>query len=592
MTEHRLTILACIVLALATFAVYGEVGSHQFIHFDDGAYVFDNPVVRAGLTLNGVKWAFTTLYAGYWMPLTWLSHMLDCQLFGLSPGGPHLTNLLFHIANTLILFLWLLRATRTPGPAFLVAALFAWHPLHVESVAWVAERKDVLSTFFWLLTMWAYLWYVERPAVGRYLLIILCFGLGLMAKPMLVTLPLALLLLDYWPLRRWTPGRQVILREGGRGHGPLPPPSNSLPQPPKSGLLSIGLGRLIWEKAILLVLAVLVGIVTVYAQKSSGALARLGEVPLSERVATALVAYVWYPLKMLWPSRLAVLYPHPLDTLPLWQVLGAGLILALISILIIRLRRRYPYLLVGWLWYLGTLLPVIGLVQVGDQAWADRFTYVPLIGLFILCAWGTREITAGWPGARVVRPLGAGLILAALLVVTFFQVRLWRDSITLLEHTLNVTGDNYLIQHNLGVALAARGQRKQAAAHFLEALRLNPANARAQNRRGEDLVAQGKIAEGIARFQRAVKLKPDLVEAYNNLGLAYASQGRLDQALAMFRQAIALDQNFAAAYKNLGMALACQGKTQEAREMLGKAVQINPEDPEAKRILLDLKDLK
>lgn len=566
MTEHRLTILACIVLALATFAVYGEVGSHRFIHFDDGAYVFDNQVVRAGLTLNGVKWAFTTLYAGYWMPLTWLSHMLDCQLFGLSAGGPHLSNLLFHIANTLLLFLWLLRATRTPGPAFLVAALFAWHPLHVESVAWVAERKDVLSTFFWLLTMWAYLWYVERPAGGRYFLVLLCFGLGLMVKPMLVTLPLALLLLDYWPLHRWTPNQQdekTFTRVTG--------------------------GRLVLEKVPLLILSLLCSAVTVYAQKTSGALARLGEIPLTERVATALVAYVWYPLKMLWPSRLAVLYPHPLDTFPLWQVLGAGLILVLISILIIRLRRSYPYLLVGWLWYLGTLLPVIGLVQVGDQAWADRFTYVPLIGLFILSVWGAREVTALLPGARGLRPLGAVIILAALLVVTFFQVRLWRDSITLFEHTLSVTGDNYLIQHNLGVALAARGQREQAAAHFLEALRLNPANARAQNRRGEDLVAQGKIDAGIARFQRAVKLKPDLVEAYNNLGLAYASQGRMDQALAMFRQAIALDRNFAAAYKNLAMALMCQGKNKEAGEMLENAARLKPDDLETKRLLQELK---
>ncbi|MHB8068565.1 MAG: tetratricopeptide repeat protein [Desulfobaccales bacterium] len=581
MTGRQWKIIACIVLALATFAVYGEVGSHRFIHFDDGAYVFDNPVVREGLTLNGVKWAFTTLYAGYWMPLTWLSHMLDCQIFGLSAGGHHLTNLLFHIANALLLFLWLLRATRAPGPAFLVAALFAWHPLHVESVAWVAERKDVLSTFFWLLTMWAYLWYVERPAAGRYLLILLCFGLGLMAKPMLVTLPLALLLLDYWPLNRWTPGlhrsfSDSALRESYRDRWPR--------------LSSLG-GRLVLEKVPLLILSLLCSVVTIFAQRTSGALARLGEVPLSERVATALAAYVWYPLKMLWPSRLAVLYPHPLDSIPLWQELGAGLLLALTSLLLLRLGRRYPYLLVGWLWYLGTLLPVIGLVQVGDQAWADRFTYVPLLGLFIIFAWGAREVTAGWPGARILRPGGAGLILAALLAVTFFQVRLWRDSITLFEHTLSVTADNYLIQHNLGVALAARDQREQAARHFTEALRLNPANARAQNRRGEDLVAQGRIAEGIARFQTAVKLKPDFLEAYNNLGLAYASQGRMDQAIAMFHQAITLDPNFAAAYKNLGLALACQGRKQEARKMLEKAVQINPNDPEAKKFLLDLKTL-
>jgi hypothetical protein len=329
------------VLVLATFAAFAEIGSHQFIHFDDEAYVVKNPEVRQGLTLQGFRWAFTTLYAGYWMPLTWLSHMWDCQIFGLSPGGPHLTNLLFHLANTLLLFLWLVRATRAPGPAFLVAALFAWHPLHVESVAWVAERKDVLSAFFWLLTMWAYLWYVERPAWGRYFLILLCFGLGLMAKPMLVTLPLALLLLDYWPLHRWAPGPQT---------GEIAP--------------RVSVKGLILEKVPLLVLSGLASLVTIYAQKKSGALAPLGELPLADRVATALVAYVWYPLKMFWPTRLAVLYPHPLDTTPFWQALGAGLILAFISLVIIRLRRRHPYLLVGWLWYLGTLVPVIGLVQV------------------------------------------------------------------------------------------------------------------------------------------------------------------------------------------------------------------------------------
>jgi predicted negative regulator of RcsB-dependent stress response len=568
-------IIACIFLVLATLAAYGQVGGHQFIHFDDNAYVFENPVVRQGLTLKGFGWACTTLYAGYWMPLTWLSHMLDCQIFGLSPGGHHLTNLFFHLANTLLLFLWLVRATRAPGPAFLVAALFAWHPLHVESVAWVAERKDVLSAFFWLLAMWAYLWYVERPGWGRYCLILLCFGLGLMAKPMLVTLPLALLLLDYWPLNRWASASEVALREKARDRWPR---LSSLCRP------------LIWEKMPLLVLSVLASLVTIYAQNKSGALARLGELPLADRVATALVAYVWYPLKMFWPTRLAVLYPHPLDTTPFWQTMGAVLILALISLVIIRLRRRHPYLLVGWLWYLGTLVPVIGLVQVGDQAWADRFTYLPLIGLFIIFAWGAREVTAGWPGARGWRALGAGIILAALLVCTFFQVRVWRDSITLFNHTLRVTADNPIIHHNLGVALAARGQREQAARQFFQALGLNPNNARALLRRGQDLVAQGKIAAGMARFQRALRLKPDFVPAYNNLGLAYASQGQMDRALAMFQKTIALDPNFAEGYKNLGLALACQGQKQEAREMLGKALRINPNNPEAQQILQDLKN--
>lgn len=558
MTPRAWQILACIVLVLATVAAFGEVRQHQFIQFDDVYYLTENPAVQEGLTPKSTIWAFTTTRAGNWTPLTWLSHVLDVQIFGLRPGGHHLTNLIFHVANTLLLFLWLLRATRALGPAFLVAALFAWHPLHVEPVAWVAARKDVLSTFFWLLTMWAYLGYGERPGWGRYGLALFCFTLGLMAKPMLVTLPLALLLLDYWPLGRWT----------------------------SSGSSARGL---ILEKLPLLALAAVFSIVTLYAQEQVGAVAPLGEISVSSRVATALVAYVWYPLKMFWPAGLAVLYPHPLDAIPLWQAVFAGLILALVSILAVWRTRRYPYLPVGWLWYLVTLAPVIGLVQVGNQAWADRYSYIPLIGLFILAAWGARDLTAGLPGARVLRPLGTGIILAALLILTIFQVRLWRDSVTLFEHTLRVTGDNPVIHHNLGVALAAQGQRDLAANHFLEALRLSPGNARARNRLGEELFAQGKIAEAAAKFHQAIKLKPDLAAAHNNLGRVYAHQGKMDKALARFQKAIDLDPNFAAAYKNLGMALATRGEKRKAMEMLVKAFEINPGDSEAHQILQDLK---
>jgi Flp pilus assembly protein TadD len=558
MTPRGWQILACICLVLVIWAAFGEVRNHQFIYFDDAYYLSENPAVREGLSRQGLIWAFTTFRAGNWTPLTWLSHMLDCQLFGLQPGGHHLTNLFFHIANTLLLFLWLTRATQALGPAFLAAALFAWHPLHVESVAWVAERKDVLSTFFWLLTMWAYLGYARRPSRGRYGLVLLCFILGLMAKPMLVTLPLVLLLLDYWPLGR-----------GGAGGSS-----------PKS---------LILEKLPLLVLAAVFGVVTLYAQKESGALALLGELPVNSRVATALVAYVWYLGKMFWPSGLAVLYPHPLDTIPLWQALGAALVLVIISLAVVWRGRRQPYLPVGWFWYLVTLAPVIGLVQVGNQAWADRYTYVPLIGLFIIAAWGARDLTAGLPGARVLRPLGAGIILAALLVCTMIQVHRWRNSVTLFEHTLAVTADNYVIQNNLGVALASQGKIKEAAPHFLEALRLNPNNARAQNRLGEELLAQGKIAAATAKFQRASKLKPDWAEPYNNLGRVDAYQGRMDQAVARFQKAVALDPNFAAAYKNLGFALASRGEKQKAVEILRKAVELDPGDLEAQNILHDLK---
>jgi len=556
MTPRAWHILACILLVLATFAAFGEVRNHQFIHFDDVYYLTENPAVQEGLTPKSIIWAFTTTRAGNWTPLTWLSHLLDVQIFGMHPGGHHLTNLLFHIANSLLLFLWLQRATRSLGPAFLVAALFAWHPLHVEPVAWVAARKDVLSTFFWLLTMWAYLRYGERPEWGRYFLVVLCFTLGLMAKPMLVTLPLVLLLLDYWPLDRWASGRDRSL---------------------------------ILEKLPLLALAAVFGMVTLYAQEKVGAVAPLGEIPLGSRIATALVAYVWYPLKMFWPTRLGILYPHPLEAIPLWQAPGAGLILTLVSILVAWRSRRYPYLLVGWLWYLITLLPVIGLVQVGNQAWADRYTYVPLIGLFIMLAWGARDLTASLPGARALRPLGAGLIFTALLILTIHQARYWRDSITLFEHTLAVTADNFVIHNNLGVALAKQGKTELAAPHLLEALRLDPFNARAQNKVGEELFAQGKMAEAAAKFQQASKLKPDWAEPYNNLGRVYAHDGQMDLAMAMFQKAIDLDLNFAPAYKNLGFALVSRGEKQKAVEMLTKAVELNPNDPEAHQILEDLK---
>lgn len=560
MTSRRRQILACIFLALVTFAAFGEIINHQFINFDDVYYLTENPAVREGLTSRSVLWACTTTRAGNWTPLIWLSHLLDVQIFGLRPGGHHLTNLLFHIVNTLLLFLWLQRATLASGPAFLVAALFAWHPLHVESVAWVAERKDVLSTFFWLLTLWAYLRYGERPGRGRYGLVLLWFTLGLMAKPMLVTLPFLLLLLDYWPLGRCRPGQ-------GAAKG------------------------LFLEKLPLLALAAVIGVITLYAQEKVGAVAPLREISLGSRLSTALAAYLWYPWKMFWPSGLAVLYPHPLDAIPPWQALGAGTLLALISSWTIWRSRRQPYLLVGWLWYLGTLAPVIGLVQVGNQAWADRYTYVPLIGLFIMAAWGARDLTAKLPGARILRPLGSGLVLTVLLVCTMSQVRHWRDSVSLFKHTLRVTGDNPVIQHNLGVALAKQGKRREAGPHLLAALRLDPDNPRSLNLRGEDLFAQGKVPEAEAKFLRAVRLKPDFTAAYNNLGRVYAYEGKMDQARAMFQKAIDLDPKFAAAYKNLGLAWATLGERQNAVAMLAKALEINPNDLESQQILRDLQNL-
>ncbi len=559
MPHRRWIILACLFLVVATLATYGDLRNHQFINYDDNIYVTDNPPVQGGLTLTGLVWAFTTLHTGMWIPLTWLSFMVDSQLFGLRPGGFLLTNLLFHLANALLLFGWLLRTTRAPGRSFLAAALFALHPLHVESVAWATERKDVLSTFFWLLTMWAYVWYAERPRLGRYALILVCFCLGLMAKPMLVTLPGALLLLDYWPL-----GRLSCKGPAAAAASPQPAPG-------------VTLKRLLWEKSPLLAIAALSTVVTFYAQKRTGAMFPLQALPIPDRLANALVACVGYLEKMFWPARLAVLYPLPGHHLPIWQAPAAGLALAALSLLALRQARRHPYLLVGWLWYLGTLLPVIGLVQVGVQAMADRYTYVPGIGLFIVVVWGVADLAARWRAPRFLLPVGAGVVLAALMICTWVQVSYWRDSISLYEHTLQVTRGNPIIRNNLGIALAAQGKTDQAITQYDEALRLKPGYADAHNNLGLALEAQGKVDQAMAQYAEALRLNPDLAGAHNNLGLALAAQGKLDQAVSHYAEALRLNPAYAGAHNNLGLALAAQGKLDQAVAQYAEALRLNPD---------------
>ncbi len=559
MPQRRWKIIACLFLVVATLATYGDLRNHQFINLDDDVYVTDNPAVQDGLTLKGLSWAFTTLHAGLWIPLTWLSFMLDSQLFGLHPGGFLLTNLLFHIANALLLVLWLLYLTRSWGCSFLVAALFALHPLHVESVAWATERKDVLSTFFWLLTMWAYVWYAGRPRLGRYLLILVCFSLGLMAKPMLVTLPFVLLLLDYWPL-----GRLSLKGPGLAAASPKPGPG-------------VTLKRLVWEKSPLLVISALSIVVTFYAQKEAGAVSTLHNLPIPYRLANAMVAYVSYLGKMFWPAQLAVLYPLPGHILPLWQALAAGLALAVLSLWALRQARRQPYLPVGWLWYLGTLLPVIGLVQVGEQAMADRFTYVPFIGLFIALVWGMADLAARWRAPRFLLPVGAGVVLSALMTCTWIQVGYWRDSISLYEHTLKVTRTNPLIHNGLGLVLAAQGKWDQAVAHYTEALHLRPDYAEAHNNLGMALATQGKMDQAVAHYAEALRLKPDYAEAHNNLGVALAGQGKLDQAMAHYAEALRLKSDYAEAHYNLGVALATQGKWDQAMAHYAEALRLKPD---------------
>ncbi len=558
-----------LLLIVATLGVFWQVRSHDFLNYDDDVYVSENSQVQEGFTRKSVIWAFTSGYASNWHPLTWLSHMLDCQLFGLNPGGHHLTNLMLHLANTLLLFLLLNRMTSSLYRSALVAALFALHPLHVESVAWVAERKDVLSTLFWMLTMWTYLLYVEHPRLGRYLLTLVVFTLGLMAKPMLVTLPCVLLLLDYWPLDR------LALRQ----------PEDSINSGAQKGLSSSPqrsfLLRLFWEKVPFFVLAAVSSAVTFLVQQSSGAVKSVESFPLSIRIANGLVSYVSYIYKMIWPQHLAVFYPHQGSSLPMWLAGAAGLLLLGISVAVMRAGRRHPYLAVGWLWYLGTLVPVIGLVQVGLQEMADRYTYVPLIGLFIMIAWGIPELTRGWRYGRVVLRMAAGSLLAVLMVCTWMQLRHWRNNETLFKHALNTTANNFLAHDSLGNTLAQQGKIGEAIDHYSAALRIKPDYMNSHTNLGIALLQRGDVEQAITHFSAVLRYQSDSPEAHNNLGLAVARQGYVDRAIDHYFTAIRLKPDYPQAHNNLGNALASQGKFDQAISHYSEALRIKPEDAEA-----------
>jgi len=558
-----------LLLIAVTLAVFWQVGGHEFVNFDDDIYVTENRYVQAGLTGDGVIWAFTATLEANWHPLTWLSHMLDYQLYGLNPKGHHLTNLLFHLVNVLLLFLVLARMTGALWRSALVAALFSLHPLHVESVAWVAERKDVLSTFFWILTMWAYVRQVERPALNRYLLTLFFFALGLMAKPMLVTLPFVLLLLDYWPLERFGIG-QLDTDTRATASAPSTFKEQTFP-----------IFRLFWEKAPFFVLATASSVVTFVVQQQGGTVKAVEVFPVKIRIANAMFSYVSYMGKMIWPQGLAVFYPHPGNSLPMWQAAGAGLLLLGITILVLRAARRHQYLLVGWLWYLGTLVPVIGLVQVGDQAMADRYTYVPLIGLFIIISWGVPELLAKWRHRAIVVPIVTAAVLIVLVSFTWRQLQHWQDSISLLQHTLNVTKNNALAHNNLGNTLVQQGKIDEAITHFVSALRIKPDSSNAHNNLGIALLELGNIEGAIAHFTETLRLQPDLAETHNNLGVALFKQGRLDEAVAHYLSAVRLKPDYEEAYNNLGNALALQGKLDGAAAQYAKALEIRANYPEA-----------
>jgi len=539
--------LICILLMSVTFAVYWPVRSYEFVKYDDDGYVTNNRHIRSGLTWYGVKWAFTSGYESNWHPVTWLSHILDLQFFGLASGRHHLVNVLIHTINALLLFIVLERATGALWASAFVAAIFGLHPLHVESVAWVAERKDVLSTFFWLLTMWAYIRYAERPGILRYLATVALFAIGLMAKPMVVTLPFVLLLLDYWPLNR----------------------------------LQRGIKGLLSEKVPFFVLSAVSSVVTFLVQKSSGAVSPVEVIDVKSRIGNAVVSYVGYIQKMIWPAGLAVFYPHPGGRLTILQIAIAALILAAVTVLIFRLARGRKYLLVGWLWYLGTLVPVIGLVQVGNQAMADRYTYIPLIGLFIVIAWGVRSLVAGRFYLKVVSVLAAAVILSAAAVCTRMQLKYWQNSIVLFERALAVSGDNYFIHTNYGYALRGAGRTDEAIREFIRSAQLNPNQAGMRCNLATVLKEAGRIDEAVEQFNIALALKPDSAQIYNNAGNILVSLGRVDEAIEYYKKALSLSPKFAESHYNLAVALDKQGRSEDAVSEYRQTLSLEPDNVDA-----------
>lgn len=586
--RYRKTIIG-LLLVLLTFSVYYRLSGYEFVNYDDDLYVTANAQVQNGLTLKNVLWAFSTMDIGNWHPLTWISHQLDVQLWGMDSGGHHLTSVLFHIANSLILFLALNQMTGGLWRSAAVAALFALHPINVESAAWVAERKNVLSTFFWILTMWSYSRYAENPARGKYLAVLLFFMLGLMAKPMLVTLPFVLLLLDYWPLKRFQFETALV-----------PPPLNShpdiqttgtvdllqpsIPSLPDAASRNISILFLVGEKIPLFVLAATSCWVSFLAQEGAGAVRSMEAIPLTSRVANALVSYVAYIGKMIFPFKLAVFYPYP-AAIPGWKIAGAGALLILLFGWAWKLRMQYPYILVGCLWYMGTLVPVIGFVQVGSQAMADRYAYVPLIGLFIAIIWGASEIAKNHLILKKTLPVAAILVLGILCTTTGFQLGYWKNSVELFRHTLEKTVDNAVAHNNLGNALAAIGQNDEAYNHYAQALQTRPNCADAHYNAGRILTEWGQLDKAIEHYRAAIKSNPSLKKAYYNLGTVWAQKGLDAEAIRHFETALQLDPDYAEAHNNLGVVLIRQGRFKKAIFHFSRAIEHNSSYPAARQNL-------
>jgi tetratricopeptide (TPR) repeat protein len=564
----------CIFLVAIIWVVFGQTLGHDFVNYDDNLYVYENPEVARGLTLKGILWAFTHVHSSNWHPLTWISHMLDCQFYGLNPGGHHLTNILLHTATAILLFLVLRRMTGFLWRSAFVAAVFAIHPLRVESVAWVAERKDVLSGVFFMLTIGAYVRYVEKFKVQNpkskvyYGLTLLFFALGLMCKPMLVTLPFVLLLLDYWPLGRVEGGEWRVTRFGVQ-----------VPQLHPECLRGSTLNHLLCEKLPLFGLAAASGMVTIFAQTE--AIQSFKQISLPLRVGNALISCVAYLGQMFWPSDLALLYPFMAKGVGVSEVVLSLVLLAGISTGVFVLRRQRPYLLTGWLWYLIMLVPIIGIVQVGAQARADRYTYLPQIGLYLLLTWAVADLCAGRRHRRVVLGGCATIILGALIFCARTQASYWRNSESLWTHTLACTSNNDVAHNGLGNAFLQKGSVEEAIVHFQKALKINPNYAEAHNNLGNVLLQKGRVDEAIVHYQRALAITPDYAEACYNLGNALLQKDNVDESILQFQKALQIRPGYAEAHNNLGIALLRKGNVDEATVHFQKALEIKPDHAEA-----------
>ncbi len=553
-------------LILSILIAYRQVPDFGFVNYDDNIYVFENEYVQKGLTKESIRWAFTAKVYGHWNPFVRLSFMADYELFGLNPRGFHLTNIVLHIINALLLYMLLNNLTSSIWRSAIVSSLFALHPLHVESVAWVTERKDLLSTLFFFLTLLAYSFYVKRGKLLRYLTVISLFIMSLLSKPMLVTLPFVLLLIDYWPLKRFD-----VKIGGDKGKVIL---------------------KLLIEKIPFIVLSVIFSIITIFLHKRMDALATSEILPFGLRAANAIVSYMTYIIKMFFPVNLAVFYPHPGNTLTVAEIVTATVLFITLSIFAFTIARRHPYAITGWLWYTGTLFPVIGLLQAGSYAMADRYTYIPLTGLFIMISWGGAEIKERMKVPNKVLIIPVTIIVLLLMYGTWLQTSYWKDTETLFRRSVEVNPDNLMMHRNLALHYSEKGELKKAEMHYLEVLRIKPDYAEGYNNLGGVYAGMADYEKAFAGYTKAIEIDPGYAEAYNNIGAMLVRGGMLREAESMFKKALSLQPDYIEAYNNMGILLFKKGKINDSARYFKKALQINPEYKEAAGNLEKIEKMK